>query len=288
VTPIIAAALAQWPPLIGALVICGSSGVVMLQQRANASLLPTATFERIRRLWIVLASVTAISAPFAMLYDVSRMAGTGLAAAIPLLGEAACLTHAGRTWVWRVGIAGITLAVTLIAPANRSAKPAALFGLTLAMILAGGLDSHAVDHGSAAVAMCIGHLLGTAIWIGALITLILAYDQAGLRSFASNISRIAGRAVAVIVATGLYLGWLALGLVPDSLVYTAYGRTLVVKLGIFLIILVTAGYNRYRLLPGLDNLKTQRELIRNVGIEFALMLAVIFVATMLANTPPPH
>jgi putative copper export protein len=71
------------------------------------------------------------------------------------------------------------------------------------------------------------------------------------------------------------------------LLFSSYGRTLIVKVVVFCAVLSMGAYNRERLIPDVAASSTQRILLRNVGIE-SLVLGVVVVglAALLANTPP--
>jgi putative copper export protein len=71
------------------------------------------------------------------------------------------------------------------------------------------------------------------------------------------------------------------------LLFSSYGRTLIVKVVAFCAVLSIGAYNRERLIPDIAASSTQRILLRNVGME-SLVLGVVVVglAALLANTPP--
>jgi Copper resistance protein D len=70
--------------------------------------------------------------------------------------------------------------------------------------------------------------------------------------------------------------------------YTTYGRTLLLKLALFAVIVSIGGYNRYRLVPAVGTALSRRMLLRNVTIESVLLIGALALAALLANTPPPR
>jgi putative copper export protein len=103
-----------------------------------------------------------------------------------------------------------------------------------------------------------------------------------------RVSRAAGYAVGILVITGSCNAYEAIGLNPARLMDAAYGRTLLLKLGLFAIVLGIGGYNRFRLMPAVELAPTRCRLLRNVALESALLLGVLGLTALLANTPPPH
>ncbi|HJU11995.1 MAG TPA: CopD family protein, partial [Candidatus Binataceae bacterium] len=80
----------------------------------------------------------------------------------------------------------------------------------------------------------------------------------------------------------------AIGLNAGRLLYTVYGRTLLIKLGLFAVVLCIGAYNRYRLVPAAAFAGSRRLLLRNVSLESVLLIGVLGLAALLGNTPPPH
>jgi putative copper export protein len=63
---------------------------------------------------------------------------------------------------------------------------------------------------------------------------------------------------------------------------------LVVKIGAAIAVLLVGGYNRFVLFPDIAEHGSARLLIRNVGLESAALCGVLWLAAILANTPPAH
>jgi hypothetical protein len=105
---------------------------------------------------------------------------------------------------------------------------------------------------------------------------------------APRVSRVAGWSVAVVVFTGLYNAHDALGLNLYHLLYSAYGRTLLFKVALFGVVLGIGGYNRYRLVPAVEDDRARAVLLRNVTVETVFLVGVLGIAALLANTPPAH
>ncbi|AEW95380.1 MULTISPECIES: copper resistance CopC/CopD family protein [Streptomycetaceae] len=89
------------------------------------------------------------------------------------------------------------------------------------------------------------HLLAVAVWLGGLAALVTAlYRTAGVdRGAVRRFSRTAFGCVCVLVATGVYQSWRQVGS-WHALTATAYGRLLLVKLGLVAVMVAVAGVSR--------------------------------------------
>ncbi|MGW3322263.1 copper resistance CopC/CopD family protein [Streptomyces virginiae] len=118
-----------------------------------------------------------------------------------------------------------------------------------------------------AMPVAVLHLLAMGVWLGGLITLLLLLrrrDPAGQGIPASAIagfSRLAFRAVAVLVATGVYQSWRQVGS-WEALSTTSYGRTLVVKVAVVVLVLWVASYSRRWTARLVDEASSARTAVR--------------------------
>ncbi|MFF9059190.1 copper resistance CopC/CopD family protein [Streptomyces sp. NPDC014882] len=121
-------------------------------------------------------------------------------------------------------------------------------GLVLAVGL--GLTWAAAEHASAgvqvpaAMASSVLHLLAMAVWFGGLTALLTLLRHGTLpAATAARFSRLAATSVAVLAVTGAYQAWRGLGTL-DALTDTAYGRTLLAKLGAVGLLLLAGAWSR--------------------------------------------
>ncbi len=141
------------------------------------------------------------------------------------------------------------------------------------------------------------HLVAGAVWLGGLIGLALTLPAIRGRrkdtaTVVSRFSTVAAGVLALLVASGTLTGWRILGS-WDALFGTTYGRLLIVKVGIALLVVAIAAWNRYRLLPrvsssvGHDQGVAAAGLVRRTVVaEACLLLAVLGVTGFLVNQPP--
>ena len=95
------------------------------------------------------------------------------------------------------------------------------------------------------------HMLAAGVWVGGLVWLLLGLrglDGAARAAAVRRFSQLAFAAVAVIAVTGV------LRAVPEvgslgALVSTSFGVTLLIKSGLFVVLMGIAWRNRYRLVP---------------------------------------
>lgn len=162
------------------------------------------------------------------------------------------------------------------------------------------------------------HLVAGAVWCGGLVGLVLmmtrtqlgARNQPGATSAgdpkasptvpptctpefsAEVVRRFSGWALACVVGVAL-TGVVMVLLIADdvvALVSSSYGRLLVLKLGFVAVVVLLAGWNRFRLLPRVFNEPTVplrwRALRRVVALEAAVLVAVLLVTGFLSNANP--
>ena len=217
-------------------------------------------------------------------------------------------TTFGRAWLIRFVLA-CALAATLpalLSPRDRktpwieaaAAIPAATFAGALAWSghAAGGLGSETVIHPAADGL----HLIAAAAWVGALLPLIVLFAAAGADDASLAIARTATArfsilgiaSVGTLLATGIVNTFYLAGSAP-ALLHTDYGRLLLIKIALFLLMVAIAAVNRFRLTPQLlqhasiaASRDALRQLRRNAAIETLAGAAVIAIVAALGTMPP--
>jgi putative copper export protein len=284
-------AILAWPVLAAQLLIFGTAVFAL-------SLADDASGERERLLasligaWRVLGLTALLFSPILFVEIAAGMAGTDCWGALPFATQVLRETHAGAVWEWRLPLT-ISLGVVAWLPLARARMALLLLLLSGALMLCESLTSHAIDHGDAAVAIHWVHQMSVAVWIGAILSFWLGAQRARLSDVWVNatapwVSRLAEWTVAALILSGVYTAYHALKGDPALLLYAAYGRVLLVKLGAASIVLMIGAYNRFMLIPELAVSGARGMLLRNVAIESILLLGVVGVAALLANTPPAH
>ena len=286
------AALLAWPAILGQTLIFGSATLcVMLRLSADIGEAASLSLERmLRGWWRMFALKIALLMVLMFVNQVAGMAGTSWRGALPLLGEVLTQTHSGHTWEWRLPVA-VALPIAAWMPLGDRARTLTLVILCAALMAQGCMLSHAIDFGLLAIAVRFTHMLAAGTWIGALFGYWVLARSAGAssriqREAARVLSTLASWSVAILIASGIYLAYQGLGHRVNHLIYSLYGRVLLLKLTGFSLVLAVGAYNRFWLVPAIDQPSARRAFLRTVSAEVLMLLGVIGLSTLLAATPP--
>lgn len=223
-------------------------------------------------------------------------------------------TQFGHVWQLRLALALLLGGFLLFREREQDAKDWIALRLE-GLILAGALLAALAWAGHAAatreqvhllhLAADSLHLLAAGVWLGGLPLLFLLLTRAvrALDPSWAAVSREATRrfsvlglvSVGTLILTGAVNGWILVGDFPP-LVGTAYGRLLLLKLGLLLPLIWIAARNLLRLKPQLlaaqasGPAETLRELLRrlarNVTVEACLGATILVIVGALGITPP--
>lgn len=140
------------------------------------------------------------------------------------------------------------------------------------------------------------HLLASGAWVGSLAT-ILALEirwrmKAGgaepgsvLSDLIPAFSPLALAGAGTLAATGILAAWVHLP-EPMALWSTEYGRLLLLKLGIVMVILGLGAWNWKRMTPRLSSPGGPEAMRRSAGMELGMAALVILVTALLIRTSP--
>ena len=133
------------------------------------------------------------------------------------------------------------------------------------------------------------HVAAVGVWVGGLPWLLLAMRGPNGRERTAAVRRfslIASIALAVVVVTGLSRAIAEVG-APANLIHTSFGRTLLVKLALFSVLLALAALNHFILVPtlggGAVGLQAFRRTVRG---EVVLGVAILAVTGVLSGLAP--
>jgi copper transport protein len=120
--------------------------------------------------------------------------------------------------------------------------------LATVLVVTPPLSGHAAAGPYAAVGAVLGvlHFSAAAVWFGGLVllgTCVLPHADEGLLAAVPRFSSMAFTAMVVIVVTGLLQGWRQLGTV-QAVGATGYGRLLVAKVAVSVVLIAVAGRSR--------------------------------------------
>ena len=156
--------------------------------------------------------------------------------------------------IWAVRVLLLLLVAFLQAWAERDAAwtrtsaSVAVGVLAAALVVTPALSGHAAVGPDAAVGAVVGvlHFSAVAVWFGGVVllgTCVLPRADVGLLPALPRFSSAAFTAMVVIVVTGMVQSWRQLGTL-QALGQTAYGRLLVAKVAVFLLLIAVAGRSR--------------------------------------------
>ncbi|HEY0918783.1 copper resistance D family protein, partial [Devosia sp.] len=135
------------------------------------------------------------------------------------------------------------------------------------------------------------HAAGIAFWAGALPALatLLRHRSAEAAAALRRFSLAAPFAVLPLIVAGATLALVQVR-APEALVATAYGRVLMVKLALLVVLFGLAAFNRWRLTrPALAGEgAATRTLVRVIAVEAVLIVAVLGAVATWRFTPPPR
>ncbi len=169
---------------------------------------------------------------------------------------------------------------------DRVLNGAACFAVALSI----SMTTHSGSGGEVLpVAGDLVHLLAMTVWISAV--LFLAFQPMQHREgvpLTQRVSSIALICVGALTLTGLYQGALKLW-APALLVETQYGAMLMVKLGLFAVVLMFAAANRFLWIPRFERRPQLFERFqRLLRIEAVALMAVLGATSALGTTAPPE
>jgi putative copper resistance protein D len=266
---------------------------------AGGDLFPTMQRLRRRWSWLVWSSLAmaVLSAAVWLVLLAAAIYGAPIAEVWANGGvwTVAAETRFGQIWSARLGLA-VLLALSLAARPRRSFIPVILAaGLLIAPAWTGHAGAMPGLAGQLHVVADALHLLAVGGWIGGLapLAMLLAAarrtEESGWKNIVGGAIRrfsLLGMAsVGVLLATGVVNTWYEVGSFAN-LIATAYGRLIVLKLGLFAAMVVIAAVNRFQLTPRLAAAGAVRHLERNSLAEAALGFAAVLVVGFLGTMAP--
>jgi copper resistance protein D len=259
----------------------------------------------LRVAWIGLA-FTATSGAIWVLLQVGAMSGLPFGEAITgdVLSTVVNETQFGFVFEIRVVLAillAACLAYDRLAPARWLALASAL-GLVGAIAWTGHAGSTVGEEGLLHLAADALHLIAAAAWTGGLVpfAFLLAAarrhpDEAWAqlaRDATQRFSTLGIASVAAALGSGIVNAWILVGSV-NGLIATQYGRLLMIKMALFVVMVAFAAMNRLWLTPRLAlpsgsaaQLEALGRLTRNSVIEIALALMIFAIVGVLGTLHP--
>lgn len=296
----------RWLTFIGLLGVLGAMAfrlvlLLMARQRlpACAALSEPAT-DRTARLGAWMVALVLVAAFLRLIAQSYALHGGTEVWNPALLGTLIADTIWGWGWLVQLGGAMLALAGFLLVRSNRATGWIVAGAGALLLAMSPGLSGHAVSaerFGVIPVITDTAHVIGAGGWLGSLLVMLVV----GIPSAMHMDKRDRPQAVAALVnafsptalffagltvATGVFAAWLHIGVI-SGLWESAYGRILLVKLGVLTGVFATGAYNWLRVRPALGNDAATSRLRRSATFEIAIAIIVLVVTAVLVATPPP-
>jgi len=244
-------------------------------------------------LWVVAATISG--------------AGTLLQVDAGTLQTVLLETQFGHLWACRVGCC-LALGILLFVGSHELIVAILSFAILASLAAAGHSGAIVANAGLLPIVGDIGHLIAAALWPGGLVPLLVlllgqyrAVDQSTRMFVADIVRRFSGLSLVVVgllAATGLLNTYFIVGS-PGALFTTDYGRLLLLKIALFVLMLGLGAWNLLVLKPRLSGaamvesqtdasaMTPMQSLIRSVAVETFLAAGIVFVIGFLGATPPP-
>ncbi|QZY50729.1 cytochrome c oxidase assembly protein [Leucobacter tenebrionis] len=194
----------------------------------------------------------------------------------------------GRLWLLELLLAAVTTVMAFAIRGRRLTLLVLLAALVSTLPLAQqGHAAGASGHGLAVNALLV-HLIGAAVWLGGLLTLVFVarvVDRQRLAVLTARYSTLALFAFIGVLASGVVSAWMRIGSV-DALFGTGYGQLVVLKTAALLALGVFGAVQRSRLIPRIASGAT-RAFAWFVVAELAVMGIASGVAGALGRTATP-
>jgi copper transport protein len=258
--------------------------------------------------WIVLVVATILG----VMLQGPYAAGTGVGDAFKwrVVSDVLHQTY-GQTAERRLILLVLALPLLIVLQRARQNRPLAWWWIASAILIGLGIAStpglaghaHIGDWAGFAGPLDTIHVAAMSVWLGGLVALVASAIgggfSGGLRRALIIFSRLAFWCVVTLVLTGLFASWREVGFKIRGYTDTTYGHLLLIKLGIFAVLIALAAISRSvvrkRRSAALDapdsvvaavDEDTTRKLRWSVGAEVMVAVFVLAVTAMLVNAQP--
>jgi putative copper export protein len=180
----------------------------------------------------------------------------------------------------------------LVSAADATSSAIARLGNAAVVLASFAFNGHAAVVGLVEGLIVMAHATAAAWWVGSLGLLRHAcvhWTDTEVAALVQRFSVLAVRVIGGLAMAGLLLIAVLVDFSREPWI-TPYVRLLASKLGIVLLVLAIAAYNRFRLTPWVlaGNREARRKLSRSVAMELVLIGVVLAVTAVLTTYTSPH
>jgi putative copper resistance protein D len=250
------------------------------------------------------ASVIVLSSSILLLMRSAEMSGLNLVAGLAVVLRVLFKTNFGHVWLIHMPAAVLLFGVWLVGFRDIYARR-----YTICMLIIGAIAATRIASGHAATAGDFGlpeisdwlHLMAATIWGGGLITfsviifpIVLRLTE-GRRTLIAEIvvrfSPLAG--IALFIVTAAYKGWFLVGSI-EAHYKTTYGKIIMVKITLLLVLVIVGASNRYLSIPNIigssESLERENGIVsrlaRKVRVKAVLIAALVVCTALLLHQKP--
>ena len=239
------------------------------------------------------AAVLTVASAAATLFtylDVSSQPFSGDASFGAGLAQFLTEIELGQLWLLELLLAAVTTVLAFAIRGRKLTLVVLVAALATALPLAQqGHAAGASGHGAAVNALLV-HIVGAAVWLGGLLTLIFiarTVDHKRLATITARYSSLALLAFIGVAASGVVSAWLRIGS-WDSLFATGYGQLVLLKTGSLVVLGAFGAMQRVRLIPRIaDSALGMRPFAWFVVVELVVMGVASGIAGALGRTATP-
>lgn len=266
---------------------------VLLAGRWTKSAAPESrALDRHLRAIVALLTVAHLVRPW---FVAASMTGSSrFSTALNAIPDVLSSTRQGKLWL--AGLALILLLVVTVASRLRTGAPWVLPALVVVLAGVKAASGHPADEGDFTLTEFsqLLHILGTAVWAGAVIVsgilivpeLLRVGGTVSAWNYGARLSAVVTWALAALLVSGVYTADRELNNSLSALWSSAWGRTLLVKVAFVLVAAGLGAANRFQGLKQPATAESTMLLGRLLRLEASVMTIVLALSALLANTPP--
>ncbi|MCX7619567.1 MAG: copper resistance protein CopC [Acidimicrobiales bacterium] len=272
-------AVSRWMAYAGGIIGFGIATFVLLVERATRI-----DARRAHRLMLLCGAAAVAGTLGTGITRLADATGSSIWSSFGRLNLLVTTRYGQLDLVWMVAAAAFLVCAGL-PPLRRHAIATVYAGIGLLGIPAFAGHAWTTSPKAIGVAADLLHTLSVGVWVGGLAALLIAVaDEDDPTPFVARFSGVALPAAGLTVLTGLISSVLEVRSM-SNLFGTAYGRLLIAKVSLVVIILLLGYLNRSRLVGIVDRTVA---VLRNVRIELTMGMLVLALTAILGTQPPPR
>lgn len=293
---------ARWIEFVSLLAVLGVLGFRhgVLPPLAARGVPTSDAADRARRIGLSALGLYAVAVVVRLYNELVALHGANAATDPAVVVETLTGTLWGFGWLaGAIGAALVSIGWMLNKRGIGLGTPLALTG-ALGLVMSPALSGHAAASGPFILSVTLDmlHVTAAGVWLGGLLLVLIAgvpamrrladgNRDAAVSALVNSFHPLALFCAPIVVIAGTGMSWLRLGGF-SNLWPTPYGKMLLWKVSLFLVVAAMGTYNSLRARRALGEAAATRHFRRTGSIELFFAALVIGVTTALVVTPLPH